>query len=100
MVSILLITLPILVVSLGVLQIDLTWSAIVMMINMELALITPPIGINLFVVGGMMQSIGQPAPQARIVAGVTPYFLIMITFLVALIVFPSIVTVPVGWFFG
>ncbi|MFS0708969.1 TRAP transporter large permease subunit, partial [Kocuria palustris] len=52
-VSILVITLPILYPIITMLGFDPIWFAIIMVINMELALISPPVGMNLFVLKGL-----------------------------------------------
>ena len=52
-VSIILITLPILLPILAHFDINLIHFAIIMTINMELGMITPPVGLNLFVVSGI-----------------------------------------------
>ncbi|WP_081707682.1 TRAP transporter large permease [Bacillus massiliigorillae] len=87
-ISILVITLPIIypiIVSLGF---DPIWFAIVMVINMELALISPPVGLNLFVLKGIDRS----NTISEIVKGVIPYAVIMILFIVVISFFPDIVT--------
>lgn len=87
-VSILVITLPILYPIIIALGFDPIWFAIIMVINMELALISPPVGLNLFVLKGLdkKNSINE------IVKGVIPYAAIMIVFMVVLSFFPEIAT--------
>jgi C4-dicarboxylate transporter DctM subunit len=72
-VSIMLITLPIILPVLNSLGIDLVHFGIVMTLNMEVALITPPVGLNLYVISG----VGK-APLAEAIRGVTPYIIITI----------------------
>ncbi|MFZ5632967.1 MAG: TRAP transporter large permease subunit [Bacillota bacterium] len=86
--SILLITIPILyplIISLGFNGI---WFCILVVVNMEMALITPPVGLNLFVIGGVERS----ATMAAIVRGVVPFIIIMVVFLVLLCLFPQLAT--------
>ena len=52
-VSIIVITVPILYPIITTLGFDPIWFAIILVINMELALITPPVGLNLFVLKGL-----------------------------------------------
>lgn len=87
-VSILVITLPILYPIILALGFDPIWFAIIMVINMELALISPPVGLNLFVLKGLdkRNSINE------IVKGVVPYAAIMIVFMIVLSFFPEIAT--------
>ena len=70
-VSIMLITLPIILPVLGALDINLIHFGIVMTLNMEVALITPPVGLNLYVISGVAK-----APLAESIRGVTPFIII------------------------
>lgn len=87
-VSILVITLPILYPIITALGFDPIWFAIIMVINMELALISPPVGLNLFVLKGL----DSRNSISEIVKGVIPYAIIMILFIVILAFFPEIAT--------
>lgn len=84
-VSIILITLPILLPILVFFDINLVHFAIIMTINMELGMITPPVGLNLFVVSGIAKErIGQ------VVKGVIPFIVLMILVLVIVILVPQL----------
>ncbi|MDQ0272005.1 TRAP transporter large permease [Cytobacillus purgationiresistens] len=87
-ISILVITLPILYPIIMALGFDPIWFAIIMVVNMELALITPPVGLNLFVLKGLDRN----NTISEIVKGVVPYAIIMILFIVLLSFFPEIAT--------
>jgi C4-dicarboxylate transporter DctM subunit len=63
------------------------WFGIVMTINMEMGLITPPVGLNLFVINGIAPDI----PFREIMWGVLPFIAIMAIYIVLLAVFPNIV---------
>lgn len=86
-IAIILITTPILLPSLVALDIDLVWYGIMLMINLELAMITPPVGMNLFVIKGITD-----APLSDVVRGAFPYVLLMLLGLAVLLVFPQIAT--------
>lgn len=83
-VSIILITLPILLPILHHFDINLIHFAIIMTINMELGMITPPVGLNLFVVSGIAKE-----KLGEVVKGVIPFIVIMILFLVVVILVPQ-----------
>jgi len=86
-VSIIMITVPIvypLVTSLGF---DGIWFAVMLTLNMEMAMITPPVGMNLYVVMGLTKS-----PISNIVKGVIPFFFIMVVAMVIYGLFPSLST--------
>lgn len=84
-VSIILITLPILLPIINHLGIDPIHFAIVMTVNMELAMITPPVGLNLFVVSSMAKE-----PLGEVIRGVLPFIFIMLAMLATFIFFPEI----------
>ncbi|WP_026581817.1 TRAP transporter large permease [Bacillus sp. J33] len=84
-VAIILITLPILLPVLVMFDINIIHFAIIMTINMELAMITPPVGLNLFVVSGITrEKVGE------VVRGVLPFFALMVIALVLIVIFPQI----------
>lgn len=67
---------------------DPYWFAVVLTINMEIGLITPPVGLNLFV----LNSIAPQVPTRDILLGALPYVLVMMLAIVLLCIFPGIVT--------
>jgi tripartite ATP-independent transporter DctM subunit len=70
--------------------IDLLWFGIFLIVMVEMANITPPVGFNLFVIQGIT---GRDSLQ--VARGAFPYFLIMCLFTVLITFFPSIVfTLP------
>lgn len=84
-VAIILITLPILLPVLVLFDINVIHFAIIMTINMELAMITPPVGLNLFVVSGITrEKVGE------VVKGVLPFFALMVLALIIVVIFPQI----------
>ncbi|CZT38084.1 TRAP transporter large permease subunit [Rhizobium sp. 9140] len=68
---------------------DPIWYGVVMMILVELAMITPPIGINLYVVQGIRPTGGI----GDVIVGTLPFVLAMFVMLALLIVFPSMTSV-------
>lgn len=83
--SIMLITLPILIPLLGPLGIDPIHFAIVITINMELAVLTAPVGLNLFVMANVAK-----APLSEVTKGVWPFELLLILFLLLITYVPAI----------
>jgi len=84
-VSIILITLPILLPILAHFDINLIHFAIIMTINMELGMITPPVGLNLFVVSGIAKE-----KLGEVVKGVIPFIILMIIFLALVVLIPQL----------
>ena len=72
-ISIIFITLPILFPLIMRMGFDPIWFNVVMLLNLELALITPPVGMNLFVLHGITKG---TATFKEIVVGCAPYILI------------------------
>ena len=85
-VAIILMVTPILLPSLKALQIDLVWYGIVMTILMEMGLIHPPVGLNLFVI----QGIAPDLKLRNIVWGTMPFIAIMVLGILLLCFFPDI----------
>jgi C4-dicarboxylate transporter, DctM subunit len=67
---------------------DPYWFAIVLTINMEVGLITPPIGLNLFVINAIAPKI----PTREILWGALPYVIVMFIAILILCIFPGIAT--------
>ncbi len=86
--SIIVVTMPILIPIISALGWDLIWFGIILTINMEMALIHPPVGLNLFVV----HAVAPDVKLIRIILGALPYVFIMATVLALVAVFPSIAT--------
>ncbi|MSQ18439.1 MAG: TRAP transporter large permease [Betaproteobacteria bacterium] len=84
--SVMIIILPILFPLVVAFGFDAVWFGIIMIIWLEIGFITPPVGLNLFVIQGMM-----PGASARdVTVGTTPFVLIMIAMVALLFVFPEI----------
>jgi len=81
-IAIILITTPIVLPALMAFDVNLIWYGILLMINLELALITPPVGMNLFVIKGIAK-----APLAEVIRGALPYVFLMLIGLVLVLVF-------------
>lgn len=70
--SIMLLTIPIFFPVIVALGFDPIWFGIVMVVAVEVGLITPPIGVNLFVIRSVVPDI----PMARIINGVLPFIVV------------------------
>jgi C4-dicarboxylate transporter DctM subunit len=86
-VSIMVITVPILYPIITAIGFNGLWFGIIQAVVGELALISPPEGINLFI----LQEIGK-ASAAEVSWGVVPFLVIMALFLLLLCVFPALTT--------
>lgn len=86
-ISMMMLTLPILFPMLQFFDIDLVWFAIVMVILVEIGLISPPVGMNLFVIQGIAK-----VRLGVIFRGALPYGAIMLFAVGLLTAFPEIAT--------
>ena len=84
-VSIMLISLPLLVPLLDPLGIDKVHFGILFTVNMELALVTPPVGMNLFVVSKIAGS-----PMAQVIRASLPFILVNALVLILVTFVPAI----------
>lgn len=83
--AIMLITLPIILPLLAPMGIDPIHFAVLMTINMELALLTPPIGLNIFVLSSITKT-----PVGETVKGVLPFMLLLLLLLILVTYIPAI----------
>jgi len=61
---------------------------VIMTINLEIGLITPPVGLNLYVINGIAPDVSL----STILRGALPFVLMMVVGIVLLCIFPGIVT--------
>jgi C4-dicarboxylate transporter DctM subunit len=87
-VSIILMTAPIILPPLKAAGFDLVWFGIVMTIVMELGLIHPPVGLNIFVI----RNIAPDIPLGEVIWGIMPFVGLMIFAIVLLCIAPPIAT--------
>lgn len=80
-------TIPITYPIVTALGVDPIWYGVFVVLMCELALITPPVGMNLFVVQSVRKDGGN---ISDVMWGVVPFILIMMLFTFSLMVFPEI----------
>jgi len=85
--SIVLLTAPIVIPAVRALGFDLVWFGIVIVMNMEMANVTPPFGFNLYVIKGIAPTVSL----AEIIKGVIPFIFIQAAALIIVMIFPRIV---------
>lgn len=84
--AMLLLTLPIIFPTILALGFDPIWFGVIMVLMVEMALITPPIGMNVFIISG----IAPDVPLSDIFRGILPFLLALIVCLIILVAFPQI----------
>jgi C4-dicarboxylate transporter, DctM subunit len=88
-------TIPIILPALKAAGVDLVWFGVIMVILVEAALISPPEGINLYVIQGVRKSVQGEAGLAAgtmmdLWVGVLPFMLGMVLVIVLLMTFPDL----------
>jgi len=84
--SLMVVTIPIIVPLVVAQGFDPIWFGILMIVLIEMALITPPVGLNLYVVQGARRS----GKLSEVMLGAIPYVIAMLLMVAALIAFPQI----------
>ena len=87
-VSIILMTAPIILPPLKAAGFDLIWFGVVMTIVMEMGLIHPPVGLNIFVI----KNVAPDIPLKDVIWGVMPFVVLMFAAVFMLCLFPGIAT--------
>lgn len=84
-ISVILITMPILLPMLAGFDINPVFFGILLILNMEIAVITPPIGLNLFAISAISN-----VPVMRVFRGCVPFVLLLTVFMVAMVFVPGV----------
>jgi C4-dicarboxylate transporter, DctM subunit len=84
--AMILLTIPIVFPIIKTLGYDPVWFGVIIVMVVELGLITPPIGMNVFVIKG----IARDVPLETIFRGVTPFIVAQIILIALLIAFPGL----------
>ena len=87
-VSIIVMTAPIILPPLKASGFDLIWFGVIMTIVMEMGLIHPPVGLNLFVI----KNIAPDIPLSDVIWGVMPFVALMMAAVILMCFFPEIAT--------
>jgi C4-dicarboxylate transporter DctM subunit len=85
--TVILITLPFFIPLVSGLGFDLIWFGVLMTVNSEIGIITPPMGLNLFV---MKQAFDLRIN--KLILAILPFMGVLVLFLFVLIAFPQIST--------
>ena len=85
-IGILVLLVPVFLPALGLSGVDMIWFGIIVVIVSEIGLITPPIGMNVFVVKSVLTDV----KLKHIFSGVVPYILALLIALALLLLFPNI----------
>ena len=85
-ITVMVLTIPIILPVLLALQIDPVWFGVLSILTVMLGQITPPVGVLVFAVSGMVRDV----PINEIFRGVMPYVIVMIIAMIVLLAFPQL----------
>jgi len=89
--ALVMLTIPIFFPVVTSLGFDPIWFGIIIVLITELGVITPPVGINVYVVYGVSTSIGANIPLESIFKGIMPFLVAILAGILLMILFPDIV---------
>ena len=83
--AIMLVTVPLFIPLIEALGFNPVWFGVLMAVNIEIALITPPVALNLYLMSGTFR-----VPVVEVIRGVAPYLVVLVIFLAILIALPEL----------
>jgi C4-dicarboxylate transporter DctM subunit len=83
--AIMLVTVPLFIPLIVALGFNPVWFGVLMVVNIEIALLTPPVALNLYLMSGTFRT-----PVAEVIRGVVPFLVVLLLFLIILIIFPDL----------
>lgn len=84
--AVILMVAPLLIPVINGLGFDPIWFAVIMTINLEIGLVTPPVGLNLYIV----KNIAPDVPMSQVLLGVLPFFIIDGIVIVCVCIWPGL----------
>ncbi|MBN2033642.1 MAG: TRAP transporter large permease [Deltaproteobacteria bacterium] len=84
--AVILMVAPLLMPIINGLRFDSVWFSVIMTINLEIGLVTPPVGLNLYIV----KSIAPDVPMSHVLLGAAPFLIIDVIVIVCVCVWPEL----------
>ena len=94
--SMLILTLPVVLPVLKALGVDLVWFGVVAVLIIQMGLLSPPVGINVFIVKGIVPDV----PMYTIFRGIWPFWYAMGLMIALLLIFPQLALFLPNTMFG
>jgi TRAP-type C4-dicarboxylate transport system permease large subunit len=85
-ISMMVLTMPVIFPVIRALGFDPIWFGVICVIMMEAGLITPPVGLNVYTLAGVVQDV----PMGEIFRGAFPFLLSMLAVVILVTLFPKI----------
>jgi TRAP-type C4-dicarboxylate transport system permease large subunit len=89
--ALVMLTIPIFLPVVSSLGYDPIWFGVIIVMVTEMGVITPPVGINVYVVYGVAEGVIGRVPLESIFKGILPFLLAVIVGLIILVLFPQII---------
>ena len=70
---------------------DTIWFGVIIVLVTEMGVITPPVGLNVYVVYGVAKNVMEDITLESIFKGIVPFLLAVVAGIVILMIFPQIV---------
>ena len=86
--AMIILTIPILFPILTSMGFDAIWFGVIMVIVLEMGLITPPVGLNVFILKGVAKDV----PMNTIFKGIWPFLISSVAAIIIIMIFPQIAT--------
>jgi tripartite ATP-independent transporter DctM subunit len=84
--AVILMVAPLLMPIINGLGFDPIWFSVIMTVNLEIGLVTPPVGLNLYIV----KSIAPDVPMAHVLLGAAPFLVIDVIVIVCVCIWPEL----------
>ena len=94
--AMLVLTVPLVQPILESLGVDMIWFGVMIVITLEMGLISPPVGLNIFVVKGVAPDV----PVYRMFRGIVPFWIAMLAALILIALFPRLATLLPNAMYG
>jgi C4-dicarboxylate transporter DctM subunit len=84
--AVILMVAPLLMPIISGLGFDPIWFSVIMTVNLEIGLVTPPVGLNLYIV----KSIAPDVPMSHVLLGAAPFLIIDVIVIVCVCIWPEL----------
>jgi len=92
-IGVMILTVPVLIPIMLSYNVDLIWFGVFVVMMVEIGMLSPPVGINVFTVSTAFRDI----PLKNIFIGTMPFMIANLFAIILMLFFPEIVTLPVKW---
>jgi len=88
--SIMMISLPIFIATLRVYNLNLIWYAVIMVMSIEIGMLTPPVGLNIFAIDGVAKQLGLPSTLGIAIKGSVMFMILYLVSMILVVLMPQL----------